>query len=928
VLLAGSISVFSQVAPATRVSEDRIPNINRQISAEGNAAAIRGLLKERARILAELMEKNPRAAVESALPDELRKDLASRVPDAETLLEETGEWSGEMTTSIADDFKHGRSQTLRTIRVQQHTMKLFWDSPPAAACSPSATVRGIRLGDRIAATSGEVAADPGSPCTTTGDQKTVVLLLSYPSTPITPGYTQSYVNSVFFGPAPSVADYWRQGSYGSTSASGDVFGPFTLNANYTCTQTEAILQSAIAAADSTVDFTAYQHIFLLLPVTVGQFCGWDGLAQLGCSTQVSPSKGNFTASVSWIETVSLGPNIYGALGGLLSTAIHEGGHNFGLRHASSIDYDTLPAGPPGTDGVHSEYGNPFSFMALDPGDFDAPHKNMLGWLNQGTGWLQVQSGGTWTLAPLSQQAAGSLQGLRVQRYASNGSAVNQWLWIEYRQPIGPYEPTVTDLGSPRDFNGVLVTLEDPSQPSWNLYTELLDFQPVRFPNDFNTALMKAGTTWSDPYSNLTLTAGSAAPSGIPITVSYDNGCATLSSASQSLGPSGGEGQIIVSAPQECSWTAVAAAEWITFPAGASGVGPGTVSYSVAPNSTSAARTSMISISHQTFTLTQAAEPQAGSVAVSPSSGVGASQTFSFVFSDPVSWTNITSGEVLMNARQVASDACYVHWDAAGNQLSLRDDAGDAWLGPVPIGGSAALANSQCMLSPGSASVTGAGTSATLRITVAFTNLFAGDIGFSIGPNASVGGMNFYMQEQSAATAAGWQQTGTWSPVFAFTPVSVTPDSASGSSQLFTFVASGVYPGDQINLSFSTSTAFGTLEFYDNSCGMVLNDVADTNISLYGDATYTNTFGILGAGRTLENSQCILNTLASSAVLSGTTVTLQLAITFKPSFLGQKNVYLWGPGTGYPDGASYAPIGAFTVTAPPNRPPRLLPRRDR
>jgi M6 family metalloprotease-like protein len=869
------------------------------------------------------MEKNPGAAVESALPDDLRKDLANRIPDAATWLEERGEWTGEMVTSVADDFKHARSQTSRTIRVQQRTLKLFWDSPPAAACSPSATVRGIRLGDAIAAIAGEVVADPGSPCSTTGDQKTVVLLLSYPSTPITPGYTQSYVNNVFFGPAPSVADYWRQGSYGNATASGDVFGPITLDADYTCAQTEAILQSAIQAADSTVDFTAYRHIFLLLPVTVTQFCGWDGLAQLGCSTQVSPSKGNFTASVSWIETISLGPNIFGALGGLLSTAIHEGGHNFGLRHASSIDYDTLPVGPPGTDGLHSEYGNPFSFMALDPGDFAAPHKNMLGWLQQGTGWLQVQSSGTWTLAPLSQPSE-SLRALRVQRYSSNGSASSQWLWIEYRQPIGPYEPTVTELDEPRDFNGVLINLEDPSQPNWNLYTELLDFQPVRLPNDFGTAIMKAGTTWSDPYSNLTLTAGSATPSGITIAVSYDNGCATLTPGSQSLGPAAGTGQIGVSAPPSCAWTAVAAAEWITFPAGASGTGPGTVSYSVTPNSATTARTAIVSISHQTFTVTQAAQPQGGAVSVTPSSGIGASQTFTFVFSDPVSWTSITSGEILMNGVQVTSHACYIHWDAAGNQLSLRDDADDAWLGPVPIGASTTLANSQCVLSPGSASVAGAGASATLRLAVAFTNLFAGQIGFSAETGLSGGALIFYMQEQSAATAVGWQQTGTWNPVFAFTPVSVTPSAGSGSAQVFTFTATGLYSGDQINMSFSTSTAFGTLDFYDNACGMVLEDVAYTAISLYGDISTTGTQGYLGTGPALQNSQCILNTAASSAVLSGTTLTLQLALTFEPSFVGQKNIYLWGPGTGFPDGASYAPMGTFTVTTPPAihpRPPR-------
>jgi hypothetical protein len=615
VLVASGLPGLSQTAPVTPLSEVRILAINQQIadrhdvavSGHGEAGAdtgdviLTGLLQQRAAILADLMETNPRAAVESALPDDLRRDLASHVPDPGELLEVRGEWTGPLETTVADDFQHHRSKTLRTIRVGQRDVKLFWDSPQASVCSPSVTVRGIRLGDRIAADSGDTS--PGNSCPTTGDLKTAVLLLSYPSTPVTEGYTQSYVKSVFFGPAPSVSDYWRQGSYGSVIPSGDVFGPFTLDADYTCSQTGAILQSAIAAADSMVDFTAYQRIALILPVTLSPYCGWLGLAQVGCTTQVSPGKGNFTASVSWIVAVSLGPNIFGDLGGLLATAVHEGGHNFGLQHSSSLDYDTVPAGPPGTDGVPSEYGNNFTFMGTDPGDFDAPHKNMLGWLNRGTGWLQVQSGGTWTLAPLSDQS-GSLHALRVQRGTGASSAPNgQWLWIEYRQPVGPYEPTVLINGEPRNFNGALINLEDPNQ-SWGGHTELLDFQPVRLPNDFNLAPMLAGVTWADPYSNLSLTTGIATPSGMAITVSYDNGCAAISPGSQSYAPGAATGQINVSAAPGCSWNAAATAEWIAFTGAASGTGPGTVTYSVAANATTAARSAIVSISHQTLNITR------------------------------------------------------------------------------------------------------------------------------------------------------------------------------------------------------------------------------------------------------------------------------------------------------------------------------------
>jgi M6 family metalloprotease-like protein len=900
-IIASGLLAFSQISPVGRSSEDRIQDINQQLRMERNDDVAKGLLMERARLLSSLMEQNPRAAVASALPAALRQNLASRVRDDGTLLEEQGEWTGPLVTTVADDFAHAQSHESRVLRVQGQAFSLFWDSPPVGGCAPSATVRGIRLGRRIAVASGEVTAAADPACTTTGDQKTVVLLINYPSTPLTSGYTASYVDNIFFGPAPSVADYWREASYGTTSASGDVFGPFTLAADFTCDDQDAILQAAIQAADATVDFTAYHRIFLILPVTVAGACAYDGMAQIGCSVQQSPSKGSFNASATWIESITILPNIYGSLGGLLQTAIHEGGHNFGLRHSSSLDYDTLPAGPPGTVGVHSEYGDPFSSMGTNPGHFAAPHKNMLGWLNQGAGWLQVASGGTWTIAPLSSQSSAAPYALRVQR----GTGNSQWMWVEYRQPIGSYEPSILDNGAQRNFGGALIHFEDPSQASWNAYAELLDFQPVRLPNDFNSAILPAGATWSDPYSNLTLATGSATSSGLAVTVSYDDGCATLSSGSQSFGPLAGTGQFGVSAPSSCSWTAQSAAEWITFTGAHSGTGSGTVNYSVTPNSNTAPRSSIISISHQTFTVTQSAQAQGGSVSVTPSSGTGANRTFAFTFGDPASWTNLTSGEVLINWAQVTSNACYIHWDAASKSLSLRNDADNAWLGPVTIGGSAALANSQCVLSPASASLTGAGSAATLSLAVDFTNRFAGST------------KNVYMQAQSVHTAVGWQQAGAWTVSFAFAPGSVNPSAGTGSTQLFTFTMTGVYPGDEVDVSFSTSTALGTLQFYDHGCALVWGSIPSV-IFLYGDlaAGGTGKNGTLGTGTAIQNSQCSVNVAATSAVLSGSTLTLQVPITFSAAFLGQKNVYMFGPGTGYAIGAPYTPVSTFTVIVAP------------
>jgi len=633
---------------------------------------------------------------------------------------------------------------------------------------------------------------------------------------------------------------------------------------------------------------------------------YDGLAHVGCSPQQSPSKGAFTASVTWLETPSLGPNIFGLLGEFAQTVIHEGGHNLGLRHASSLDYDTLPIGPVDAMGVHVEYGDNFSSMGSYPGHYAAPHKNMLGWLSQGAGYGTVQSAGTWTISPLSAPSA-SLYALRVQR----GTGTDQWLWIEYRQPIGPYEPAILDTDLPRNFNGVLVHLEDPSlTTNWPTYTHLLTFDPVKLPNDFNNAMLPAKTTWDDPYTNLTLSVGAATPKGIPVTVSYDNGCATLKASSQSFSAAAGSGEINVQAPATCSWNAAVGAEWIALTGATSGKGPGTVPFTVASNSSTGPRSSFVSISHQNFTINQTAQTQGGSVAVSPSSGTSSSQIFSFQFSDPTSWKNLTFGEVNINTQQVTSNSCYVHWDAIHNQLSLRDNGDDSWLTPVAFGAAGTLANGQCVLHPESATLTGSGSTATLSLQIDFTNRFANNID------------NIYMQSQSQATACGWQQAGTWRISFAFKPVSVSPANGSGAGQTFTFTvdgfyqASDYYEGDQITVAFTTSTAFGTVQFFNYGCA--LDYFGNNNITLLPNVAYaaptSPVDGTLGSGPLLANSQCTLDAANSSASLSGTTLTLNLALSFTSAFDGTQNIYVFGPGTGWPLGASYAPLGTYTVTS--------------
>jgi C1A family cysteine protease len=71
---------------------------------------------------------------------------------------------------------------------------------------------------------------------------------------------------------------------------------------------------------------------------------------------------------------------------------------------------------------------------------------------------------------------------------------------------------------------------------------------------------------------------------------------TISPTSKTFTDKGGKGSITVTTGAGCAWTASESAEWVTFTSGASKTGSGTVSFSVAPNTTTTLKATSIGIS--------------------------------------------------------------------------------------------------------------------------------------------------------------------------------------------------------------------------------------------------------------------------------------------------------------------------------------------
>jgi hypothetical protein len=135
------------------------------------------------------------------------------------------------------------------------------------------------------------------------------------------------------------------------------------------------------------------------------------------------------------------------------------------------------------------------------------------------------------------------------------------------------------------------------------------------------------------------------------------------------------------------------------------------------------------------------------VSVTPNSGNGAAQTFAFTFSDGNGAADISSAQIDISATLSVTGACYLYYPRGLNEIYLASDAG-VWQGPLPLGSSGMLENSQCTLDVGASSASMAGNTLTLNLALSFTAGFAG-------------AKHVYMEVENATYDSGWSAYGIW-----------------------------------------------------------------------------------------------------------------------------------------------------------------------
>ncbi|XXF75432.1 NEW3 domain-containing protein [Myxococcaceae bacterium GXIMD 01537] len=493
------------LAEATRLAQ-RVEQLHPSRLGPDSRDAERAL-EERARALESLAAVDPAAAWARALPEEVRAQALRRAPGAAAWLETRGAWEGELEVLVVDSpsLHELRRDYFVNVGRERHPLHFTRAAPRGLHSGQQVRVKGLRVGQRLLAEETGLEARPeasrqlAGTCSATGEQRTIVILAAFPGQPV-PSITPFHVESIFFEEwNRSLTDYWSEVSGGRTWATGDVAGWYTLDQAYGCDDTGAMREAAINAADADVDFTQYERIFIVHPMP-SQGCSYAGVASLSCNT-VTTDDGPVVASTAWLVAGNLSLYTQGVM-----LVTHEAGHNLSLDHSSSRDFGVEALGAVGAQGAVDEYGDVFSTMGRwNLGHYAVEHKARLGWLDPGAVTVVDGTDATVTLTPA--ESSGGVKALKVRR----GTGNDAWLWLEYRRPVGNYD---TSLGS-QAYGGAVVHASDASTGA---HTYLLDFTPAT--SSWSDAPLKAGTTWVDPYSNLSLTVGTATSSGLTVSVHH------------------------------------------------------------------------------------------------------------------------------------------------------------------------------------------------------------------------------------------------------------------------------------------------------------------------------------------------------------------------------------------------------------------------
>ena len=271
-----------------------------------------------------------------------------------------------------------------------------------------------------------------------------------------------------------------------------------------------------------------------------------------------------------------------------------------------------------------------------------------------------------------------------------------------------------------------------------------------------------------------------------------------------------------------------------------------------------------------------AAPQ--TISVSPASGSGATQVFTFQFSAANGYQDLGVVNILVNPSLDGNNACYLAYSQPLNVLYLVNDDNSGLLPGLTLNGSGSTSNSQCTVNGGGSSVSGAGNTLTLTLSMSFNASFAG-------------GRIFYLAARDSLQAnSGWQALGSRDIPGGAQPnpsvTAIAPGHVNGATQAVAVTFTDAAGAADLGI---VNVLIHSYLYGNNSCYFAYSRPQNT-LYLVGDSGSLLPGITLNGSGSVGNSQCTVSGAGSSAVVNGNNLTLTLNVTMSASYSGNKVIW--------------------------------------
>lgn len=418
-------------------------NLNSEITSRSLAqeekdlkiANLTSAVKQRKILVKELMKENPRAFLVTAikrnqrslLPVNIQKDI-----EQETVI------TAKIEVLHIDDFENPKNSRFEyTLRTKDAKLNFYPTDELYLVSGAEVKINGFQLDDIVVSDINKQnfqVTKEAPPLESTGDQKTLVLLINFLNSPPIPFTKEQAYDVIFNG---QFQNFMKEQSYGKVSFSGNVLDWVTLQRNLTDQQacsSVSFKEIEKIIADNNINLANYDRLVYLPNGTYN-----------GCS-----SIGGVDYSIAFIGTVDFNqpsyqqPFEWTILDHLLS---HELGHSLGVVHANGWDCgEQIMYG----DCKHVEYGNYFDVMGhnIFSLHFNAFYKELLGWIEPENSLL-IDRTGRYTVNPLETKDGVNLAKIQVK------DSTEIPFYLEYRKGIG-FDAKLNDTNLYSNQSGLFI----------------------------------------------------------------------------------------------------------------------------------------------------------------------------------------------------------------------------------------------------------------------------------------------------------------------------------------------------------------------------------------------------------------------------------------------------------------------------------------